>query len=193
MKLKPLRSALQGAYQSVKNLMPVSTSIWDDKLLSGLKAELIVSDELIKSQLTLINYLKKLTEDLSCDKKAAVLIMNQLRNDAEELRQDNEHYILNLEAFEERSDELKKEIIALKAIICGIRKQKRYSGQKYYDPNNHKAATIYLCARWNDYYMISIGRYNVPNIITAAEFNETYAGYEIIQSTNQNSKLLKND
>lgn len=186
MKLKPLRSALQGAYQSVKNLMPVSASSWDDKLLAGLKAELIISDELIKSQLTLINYLKKLTEDLSCDKKAAVLIMNELRNELT-------NSTLNLDAFQELANAREREIIALKAIVAGIRKQKRYSGQKYYNPNNHKAETVYLCARWNDYYMISIGRYNVPNIITAAEFNETYAGYEIIPSTNQNAKLLKND
>lgn len=173
---KPLQSHLQGALQFIRNTF-------------GNPKVIALENELKK--------LKSVGQELQIETDRAMMLQDE-----------NMHYIkanrlLKAEnagqlsffddlvtALRETIEKQAREVIALQAIITGLRQEKRYAGQKYYNPKGHKAETIYLCARWNDYYMISIGAYNVPNIITAAEFNERYGHYEIIPRMNRNQKNL---
>lgn len=88
------------------------------------------------------------------------------------------------------NQEQQTEIIALKAIIENLRKQKVYAGQKFYDPSNHKAPTIYLCARWNEWYMIRQQNQVEPHIMSAEKFNEVYGEYVLMPKQNLNRKNL---
>lgn len=83
------------------------------------------------------------------------------------------------------------EIIALKAVIANLRKQKVYAGQKFYDPSNHKAPTIYLCARWNEWYMIRQQNRVEPELMSQEQFNEAYGHYELMPRQNSNLKNIK--
>lgn len=89
------------------------------------------------------------------------------------------------------NQEQQTEIIALKAIIENLRKQKVYAGQKFYDPSNHKAPTIYLCARWNEWYMIRQQDETYPKLMDATNWNFHYGHYELMPRQNSNLKNIK--
>lgn len=83
-----------------------------------------------------------------------------------------------------------KEIIALKSIVANLRKQKVYAGQRFYDPKNHKAPVVYLCARWNEWYMIRRQNQTTPLLITAEHWTENFGHYELMPRPNTNLKNL---
>lgn len=83
------------------------------------------------------------------------------------------------------------EIIALKAIVANLRKQKVYSGQRFYNPKDHKAAVVYLCARWNDWYMIRMQNEAMPGLMTAEQWAKDFGHYELMPKPNTNLKNLR--
>lgn len=68
--------------------------------------------------------------------------------------------------------------------------RKVYAGQKFYDPKNHKSPTIYLCARWNEWYVVRAQNEATPRLITASEFNDQYGSYVLMPKQNLNRKNL---
>lgn len=105
---------------------------------------------------------------------------------------DNDLRLSRLEVIELQDQQLKDahEIMALKSIISNLRKQKVYSGQKFYNPEDHKAPTVYLCARWNDWYVVRQSNHLTPILITAEQWKETYGHLVVIPQMNSNLKNL---
>lgn len=82
------------------------------------------------------------------------------------------------------------EVISLKAIVANLRKQKVYSGQRFYNPKDHKAPIVYLCARWNEWYMIRWQNEASPLLISQATWDSIYSDYELMPKSNTNLKNL---
>lgn len=79
----------------------------------------------------------------------------------------------------------------LKNQIAQMASQRKvYQGQKFYNPDNHKAPTIYLCARWNEFYMIRQQNEAVPVLMTDEQFNTLYGHYVLMPKQNFNRKRL---
>lgn len=118
-------------------------------------------------------------------------MINGLQKDMDEIYLGIKKLRLTNSILIETNKEKDIEIIALKAIISNLRKQKVYAGQKFYDPNNHRLPTIYLCARWNEWYMIRQQNEAEPRIISAETFNNVYGEYVLMPKQNANIKNLK--
>lgn len=82
------------------------------------------------------------------------------------------------------------EVISLKAIVANLRKQKVYAGQRFYNPKDHKAPIVYLCARWNEWYMVRQQNEVTPQTISAVTWGELYGHYELMPKYNANLKNL---
>lgn len=182
-KPKPLTSLLKGAYSKL-------AIAFASPSLTSAQSQLIRQQDLYNSKCAEYENLLLLQELMN---KLKAGIITDLKAEKATLSDDYNAAIFVMKQFKSELIDKENEITALKAIVTGIRKQKRYQGQKFYNPHNQKAETIYLCARWNDYYMISVGRYNVPSIITAQEFNEKYGNYEILPQMNRNAKILNHE
>lgn len=113
-----------------------------------------------------------------------------LRNELFLLKGENGHNQKRLSCNMDIMRDQDQEIIVLEAIISNLRKQKVYAGQKFYDPSNHKAPTVYLCARWNEWYVVRAQNEATPRLITASEFNDQYGSYVLMPQQNLNRKML---
>lgn len=118
-------------------------------------------------------------------------MINGLQKDMDEIYLGIKKLRLTNSILIETNKEKDIEIIALKAIISNLRKQKVYAGQKFYDPNNHRLPTIYLCARWNEWYMIRNQNQVQPFIMHNSEFQDLYGHYVLMPKQSANIKNLK--
>jgi len=71
-----------------------------------------------------------------------------------------------------------------------LAQRKVYAGQKFYNPDNHKATTIYLCARWNEWYVVRSQNEETPRMITSKEFETLYGSYVVMPRQNFNRKHI---
>lgn len=87
-------------------------------------------------------------------------------------------------------EDLKRSIIAQESVITNLRKDRHYPQQKFYNPKDHKAPTIYICAIWREYYMVRQSNELAPSIMTIDQWKETYGHYDIIPAQNRNLKNI---
>jgi len=97
-------------------------------------------------------------------------------------------------SLKEENELLKNEVRILKEQYSAAKEQlaqrKVYAGQKFYNPDNHKAPTIYLCARWNEWYVVRAQNEVTPRMITSKEFETLYGSYVVMPRQNFNRKHI---
>lgn len=97
---------------------------------------------------------------------------------------------LSVDCLMKLHDGANKEIYSLQAIITNLRKQKVYEGQKFYNPTAQSSPTVYLCARWNDWYMIRLSNQLTPQLMSAEQWKISYGHYVVLPRMNANQKNI---
>jgi len=145
----------------------------------------------------LVHQLRESIKGLEAENKTLLYQNEQLHKIGEAQDADFERYELKFAEWQLRVSQandlcLKYEdnITALKSIVANLRRQKVYAGQKFYNPANHNAPTVYVCARWNEWYIVRQQNEATPRLITADVFKEQYPGYEVLPAMNLNRKNL---
>lgn len=125
--------------------------------------------------------IKKLRERI-----AVLQELNEAKTEAVELfKKNNDTMRVTLKQMQIARESQSAEIAVLKE------KTKRWPGQKFYNPFDHKAPTVYLCAIWRDFYMVRAQNEAEPVIMSAERWAELYGAYVKMPTSNRNQKLLQ--
>lgn len=90
-----------------------------------------------------------------------------------------------VKVLQDELDRRNREIVALKAIVSNLRKEKAHI-KMYYNPDKHSAPTIKVIEAFGMYVVLNAG---IRTLYTQAQFNEAYGSYLRLHKID-NTKVL---